>query len=40
HMPLVIVNRGTTRADAAATVKIDTGTSEALAALATALTPR
>ncbi|HWT33199.1 MAG TPA: Sir2 family NAD-dependent protein deacetylase [Microbacterium sp.] len=39
HMPLVIVNRGATRADAAATVKIDTGTSEALTALASALIP-
>lgn len=37
HMPLVIVNRGVTRADAVATVKIDTGTSEALTALAAAL---
>jgi NAD-dependent SIR2 family protein deacetylase len=37
HMPLVIVNRGETRADAVATVKIDSGTSEALTALASAL---
>ncbi|KHK95296.1 NAD-dependent deacetylase [Microbacterium mangrovi] len=37
HLPLVIVNRGATRADAAATVKIDSGTSEVLAALASAL---
>ena len=37
HMPLVIVNRGTTRADAVATVKIESGTSEVLAALVLAL---
>jgi len=37
RMPLVIVNRGETRADAVATVKIDAGTSEVLAALASAL---
>ncbi len=36
-IPVVIVNRGETRADARATVKIDAGTSEVLAALATAL---
>jgi hypothetical protein len=34
---VVIVNRGETRADARATVKIDAGTSEVLPALASAL---
>ena len=34
RMPIVIVNRGETRADARATVKIDAGTSEVLPALA------
>nr|WP_242497691.1 Sir2 family NAD-dependent protein deacetylase [Microbacterium protaetiae] len=33
-IPIVIVNRGETRADARATVKIDAGTSEALSAIA------
>jgi len=37
RMPVVIVNRGVTRGDARATVKIDAGTSEVLAALADAL---
>ncbi|GAA5030176.1 Sir2 family NAD-dependent protein deacetylase [Microbacterium fluvii] len=37
RLPVVIVNRGATRADARATVKIDAGTSEVLAALASAL---
>ena len=36
-LPVVIVNRGTTRADARATVKVDAGTSEVLRALADAL---
>ncbi|NLP86078.1 NAD-dependent deacetylase [Microbacterium sp. CFH 90308] len=38
-LPVVIVNRGMTRADARATVKIDAGTSEVLSALASALPP-
>lgn len=38
-IPVVIVNRGATRADARATVKIDAGTSETLTALADALAP-
>lgn len=33
-MPVVIINRGATRSDARATVKIDAGTSEVLSALA------
>ncbi|WP_414684192.1 Sir2 family NAD-dependent protein deacetylase [Microbacterium sp.] len=37
RMPVVIVNRGQTRGDARATVKIDAGTSEVLSALADAL---
>lgn len=37
RLPVVIVNRGVTRADARATVKIDAGTSEVLRALAAAL---
>jgi NAD-dependent SIR2 family protein deacetylase len=37
RLPVVIVNRGETRADARATVKIDAGTSEVLRALAEAL---
>jgi len=37
RMPVVIVNRGETRGDARATVKIDAGTSEVLSALADAL---
>ena len=37
RMPVVIVNRGVTRGDARATVKIDAGTSEVLSALADAL---
>ena len=37
RLPVVIVNRGVTRGDARATVKIDAGTSEVLAALADAL---
>lgn len=38
-MPVVIVNRGATRSDARAALKIDAGTSEVLAALAAALPP-
>ncbi|MDJ1115241.1 Sir2 family NAD-dependent protein deacetylase [Microbacterium dauci] len=37
-MPVVIVNRGATRGDARATVKVDAGTSEVLAELSRALT--
>ncbi|MFT4219547.1 MAG: Sir2 family NAD-dependent protein deacetylase [Microbacterium sp.] len=37
RLPVVIVNRGATRADAKATVKIDAGTSEVLRAFASAL---
>ncbi len=37
RLPIVIVNRGATRADAHATVKIDAGTSEVLQAFAAAL---
>lgn len=37
RLPVVIVNRGDTRADAKATVKIDAGTSEVLAAISDAL---
>jgi NAD-dependent SIR2 family protein deacetylase len=37
RLPVVIVNRGVTRADARATVKIDAGTSEVLRALADGL---
>ncbi|GAA1988197.1 Sir2 family NAD-dependent protein deacetylase [Microbacterium pumilum] len=37
RLPVVIVNRGATRADVHATVKIDAGTSEVLMALAAAL---
>ena len=37
RLPVVIVNRGETRADARASVKIDAGTSEVLRALAEAL---
>lgn len=37
RLPVVIVNRGQTRADARATVKVDAGTSEVLRALADAL---
>lgn len=40
RLPVVIVNRGQTRADARATVKIDAGTSEVLTALADALPRR
>src|SRR6478736_6060047 len=40
RLPVVIVNRGETRADSRATVKIDAGTSEVLRALAEALPPR
>ncbi|GAA2992276.1 NAD-dependent SIR2 family protein deacetylase [Microbacterium terrae] len=39
RLPVVIVNRGATRADARATVKVDAGTSEMLQALAAALPP-
>ena len=38
-MPVVIVNRGETRSDARATIKIDAGTSEVLGDLAAALPP-
>ncbi|GEP48987.1 NAD-dependent deacetylase [Microbacterium saccharophilum] len=38
RLPVVIINRGETRADAKATVKVDGGTSEALPVLARALT--
>lgn len=37
RMPVVIVNRGDTRADAKATVKVDAGTTEVLQALSAAL---
>ena len=37
RLPVVIVNRGETRADARATVKVDAGTSDVLQALADAL---
>ena len=37
RLPVVIVNRGATRADARATVKVDAGTSEVLQALSQAL---
>lgn len=37
-LPVVIINRGETRADATATVKVDAGTSEALRVIAHALT--
>lgn len=37
-LPVVIINRGQTRADATATVKVDAGTSEALRVIAHALT--
>ncbi|WP_375384438.1 Sir2 family NAD-dependent protein deacetylase [uncultured Microbacterium sp.] len=37
RLPVVIINRGATRADSRATVKIDAGASEVLSALATAL---
>ncbi len=37
RLPVVIVNRGATRADAKATVKVDAGTTEVLQALAAAL---
>lgn len=37
RIPIVIVNRGATRGDARATVKIDSGTSETLTALASRL---
>ena len=40
RLPVVIVNRGETRADSRATVKIDAGTSEVLRALADGLPPR
>ncbi|MET0734449.1 MAG: NAD-dependent deacetylase, partial [Microbacterium sp.] len=40
RLPIVIVNRGATRADARATVKIDAGTSEVLRLLAEALPAR
>lgn len=39
RLPIVIVNRGETRGDAHATVKIDAGTSEVLGALADRLPP-
>ncbi|GAA1950099.1 Sir2 family NAD-dependent protein deacetylase [Microbacterium deminutum] len=37
RLPVVIINRGATRADARATVKVDAGTSEVLAVLGAAL---
>ncbi|HWM15599.1 MAG TPA: Sir2 family NAD-dependent protein deacetylase [Microbacterium sp.] len=37
RLPIVIINRGATRADGRATVKIDAGTSDVLPALASAL---
>ena len=40
RLPVVIVNRGATRADARATVKVDAGTSDVLQALADALPAR
>jgi NAD-dependent SIR2 family protein deacetylase len=40
RLPVVIVNRGETRADARASVKIDAGTSQVLRALADALPAR
>ncbi len=40
RLPVVIINRGETRADARATVKIDAGTSEVLGMLADALPAR
>ncbi|MEZ3160155.1 Sir2 family NAD-dependent protein deacetylase [Microbacterium sp. BWT-B31] len=40
RLPVVIVNRGATRADARATVKIDAGASEVLSTLADALEAR
>jgi NAD-dependent SIR2 family protein deacetylase len=40
RLPVIIVNRGTTRADHKATIKIDAGTSEVLRALADALPAR
>ncbi|MFG6401321.1 MULTISPECIES: Sir2 family NAD-dependent protein deacetylase [unclassified Microbacterium] len=39
RLPVVIVNRGATKVDARATVKIDAGTSEVLTAFADVLTP-
>lgn len=39
HLPIVIVNRGFTKGDARATVKIDAGTTETLTALAERLSP-
>lgn len=39
RLPVVIINRGETRADGRAKVKLDAGTSEVLAALAAALPP-
>ena len=39
RLPIVIVNRGRTRADATATVKVEGGTTEVLRALAAALPP-
>lgn len=40
RLPIVIVNRGTTRGDARATVKVDAGTSEVLSHLARSLPVR
>ncbi|MGI9825139.1 NAD-dependent protein deacetylase [Agromyces sp. Marseille-Q5079] len=37
HLPIVVVNRGITRGDSRAAVKVDAGTSETLAAFAAAL---
>lgn len=39
RVPVIIINRGTTRADARANVKIDGGTSEVLSAFAESLAP-
>jgi NAD-dependent SIR2 family protein deacetylase len=39
NKPIVIVNRGLTRGDELATVRLNAGTSEALSALAERLTP-
>ena len=36
-MPIIVVNRGITKGDSRAAVKIDAGTSETLAAMAAAL---
>jgi hypothetical protein len=38
RIPIVIINRGVTKGDSRATLKVDAGTSEVLAALAERLT--